>query len=624
MSDIKQSCIQCGATFTDAENKEGECAFHVAPYDSWSRKRACCDGKVPCQRKAHTAKHHCNYAYEALFARARDILGYTDTVEQWGECEASDLDTNKEITVTVGQLLRWKSRAAYIGESTPLLLVRVGTVWPNNPFFFRTFDALELDAVGQAAGSASVVPVYRTTPESTAYGSFAWLVEKQIVVGARLEAKSATDERPTVVEVRFSVLPLAKQSSVVVQRGGIVEKRVPTPHALPDVTCNAATPLDLDVVQAHMPAKARDDFRTRDAVSRKKHLSLQLGTPLKCNENSVSNGRDRFDFHLQVINTGSEPFMFLKLAAEFKLLNDDAWQPVEEFDWGRYQPAAPLPLTAHPLGTVDITGIVVVPFRDAADAQRRPWFYRSFLARHRPLRLRFTLTDAAGRELTRVFEYVTKVGKLEQRRDSDTLFLALDDANELDRVYCRVQAKPDGDTLAELDGTSFDVKTARQIVHKAKTTGKSEIALDKFDKDKDDYTVRFWALVDRAADAVYAIKAQIVLKRTNVGRQAYCPIRFYGPDDAEQIPVGVAAVEDAQLPATFTNEPSPFVFADAGLDELTDADVDFPAEPAAAAPAAGGGGGTVSIDLSRIEAKLDTLNATMERIAAALERVLQK
>jgi hypothetical protein len=565
-------------------------------------------------------------AQERLFARTRAIFGYTDTVDWWGEAEASDLESGKEQRAGVGQLLRWKSRGAYIGESTPLLLVRVGTVWPQNTFYCKTFDAVALDAVGSAAPiDATVVPVFRTTPESTAYAAFAWLLERQLVVGVRLEAKAATDERPTVLDVRFGVLPLAKAGVRVVQRGGVVEKRVvAAPHALPSVSSNAAAPLDLGAVR--VPA-ARDDFRTRDGVSRKKQLALQLAAPLKCNESSVHNGRDRFDFHLQVVNTGAEPVMFLKLAAEFKLLNDAAWQPVAGFDWGRYQPAAPLPLTVPPLGVADVVGTAAAPFRDAADAERRPWFYRSYLARHRPLRLRFTLTDAAGRELTRVFEYVTPIARLEEPRDSDTLFMPLDDAHELDRVYVRATTKTDADsdTLAELDGSSFDIKQARRAVHKAKTTGKSEIALDSFGKDKDDYVVRFWALVDRAADAVYAIKAHIVLKRTNVARQGYIPIRFYGHDDAETIPVGVAAVEDAQLPATFTNEPSPFHYDDEGLDELTDADVDFPADaPPPAATSAGAAGAGVSVDLSRIEAKLDTLNATMERIAKALEQGLLK
>jgi hypothetical protein len=620
MSDIKKTCVQCGGVFTDAENKDGECGFHTSSYNSWNRRRACCTEAAPCVRKPHRAKHHCDYAYETFFARSSGILGYTDTVDEWGVIKETNAETNDDITVSVGQLLRWKSRGPYIADEH-LLLVRVGTVWPGNAYFFHVFDPIELDEVGKRApASGGFVDIFRTDPGSSQYGRAQWIVESQLVVGVRLEAKVATNDKPSIVDVRITPVPLAKVSTTVVQRGGIVEKRVKLPHALPAIVCNVAAPLDLAAI---VPRDARDDFKTLDAISKRKELSLALATPLACNSQYVRNGRDRFDFHLQVINTGKESFMFLKFKVEWKLLNGTEWFPVpaDDLDWGRYG-TPPVPVTIGGMGSIDISGVVLAPFPDPADKDRRPWFYRSYLARHRPVRFRFTLCDAADNGVSRVFEYVQKISKLDGPRDSDTLFLTVDDADELDRCSAKIAIKDEGDTLAELDGSSFDIKAARKIVYQANKSGKSEIALDSFAKDKEQYTAHFWALVDRAAESIYAFKARIVHKKTGVAKDGYAAVRFYGADDAETVD-GVPAVEEAKQPPASQSGDLPFVYEDKGFDELTDADITFaPPAPEPGAGGAAGGGGVVNVDLSSIESKLDALNANMLRIATALEALV--
>lgn len=616
MSDIKKTCVQCGGIFTDAENKDGECGFHTSSYNSWNRRRGCCAEASPCVRKPHRAKHHCDYPYEAFFARSSGILGYTDTVDEWGALKETNAETNEDEQATVGQLLRWKSRGGYLGDEQ-LLLVRVGTVWPGSKYFFHVFDPIELDEVGKRHADG-LIDIFRTDPASTQYARAQWRIEAQLVVGVRLETKVATNDKPTILDVRFTPVPLAKVSTTFVQRGGIVEKRVTAAHALPAALCNVDAPLDLASV---VPRDARDDFKTLDAVSKRKELSLALAAPLACNSQFVRNGKDRFDFQLQLINTGKEPFMLLKFKVEWKLLNGTEWitVPSDDLDWGRYG-TPPVPVTIGGMGSIEISGVVLAPFPDPADKERRPWFYRSYLARHRPVRFRFTFCDAADNAVSRVFEYVQKIPKLDGPRDSDTLFLSVDDANELDRCSTKVVVKDEGDTLAELDGSSLDIKAARKIVFQANKTGKSEIALENFTKDKDEYTASFWALVDRAADAIYAIKARIVHKKTGVAKDGYAALRFYGADDAETVD-GVPAVEEAKQPPASQIADLPFCYEDKGFDELTDADITFAPPPAADAGGAGGAG-AVNVDLSRIESKLDTLNANMARIATALEALV--
>lgn len=201
-----------------------------------------------------------------------------------------------------------------------------------------------------------------------------------------------------------------------------------------------------------------------DSITKKGLLTLDAAEPFKCNQNTVDVGFDRFQFHVGVTNAGATPAMLMSLNVEFKLLNDAEWQqlPNDACDWRRTHGANPLPMAAAPASRVSVSGELRVPhvFGEngaKAAADHRPAFYRSYVARHRPIRFRFTFAAAKG-AVSRVFEYVEPVDrfKYETANDKDALFLFLDDDNLIHRRYLHVTAEEDPygyGNLLKLDGT---------------------------------------------------------------------------------------------------------------------------------------------------------------------------
>jgi hypothetical protein len=219
--------------------------------------------------------------------------------------------------------------------------------------------------------------------------------------------------------------------------------------------------------------------------------------------------------------------------------------------------------------------------------------------------------------VSRVFEYVQKI---RQARRPARLGHALPHRRRRRRARPlrppRSSIKAEGDTLAELDGSSFDIKAARKIVFQAnKSRQVGDRARELRQGQASSTPSHFWALVDRAAESVYAFKARIVHKKTGVAKDGYAPLRFYGADDAETVD-GVPAVEEAkQPPASQIWRLCRSVYEDKGFDELTDADITFapPARraPAPAATMAGGAWRSQRRSVTHRKSSSDALNANI-------------
>jgi len=318
--------------------------------------------------------------------------------------------------------------------------------------------------------------------------------------------------------------------------------------------------------------------------------------------------------------------MLSKLKCEAKLLNGSEWHAIPDaaFDFGRY---SPMPATLPATSSGDIIGTVRVPHTFGNNVAKcksnyKGNWYRSYIARHKPLRMRFSFVATDGTIASRVVEYVQKIGKpgtLATRSDEDLVFLAIDDAEHIERVSANIRALSDAN-LVSIAGSDFSVLAAKKIVFQAMKEGKGEIALDSFNKSNDATERKVWALVDLDCQTVYAIKMMLTDANTGVACVGYAPVRFYG-DASAAAKTPRPAIEGVLLPKL--NKPLPtFDFADNDdkIDDLTEKDLKF--DLPAAAAATGGGGGGASADLSRLEAKMDALNANVLRIAVALEALV--
>jgi len=277
----------------------------------------------------------------------------------------------------------------------------------------------------------------------------------------------------------------------------------------------------------------------------------------------------------------------------------------------------------------DIQGHVRVPhwFGDndarVESKDARPNWYRSTIARHKPLRFRFTLLTAKSEEVSRVGEFVQKIPKLEQPGD-EALFLHADNPHTCDRVVLRLKADQDGDNVVSGD-MSLTIKEAQALVFEANKSGKSEILLSNKGYSSDHKTSTYYALVDVACQTVYAIKAQLLDKTSGIIVQGYCPLRYYGPADAEKVEP-VPATEEATPEGTVEAVSMDELFQDEdqGKDDLSESDLNVgdSGSSSSTSGGGGGGGGSVNIDLKGLETSLKSVNENLTRIAFALETLV--
>lgn len=621
-----KTCVQCGASYAVEANGEGHCAYHTGSYDSWKRRYSCCGQAEPCQRGKHRDQHHCEYPYERFFKRSAAILNYVDTRDIWCSIEEHDLDGGKTQKVSVGQLLRWKSKGQYIKDQN-LLVIRVGaSVWPGSPYFFHVFSESDLDEIGKKGDTT----IFKSSEKSDEYSQATWIIKDQMVTGVLLEAKAKSNERSTIEKVAFSSFPLTKGEHEVVQRGGIVESKPASPYTLPQPSCNCENDVDLTAITQR---KARTDFKTLDAITKKQLLTIESAEPLQCNADRYgkNTGFDRFLFNVSVTNASAQPIMMMKLSMEFKLLNQDDWQQLgdDDIDWDFTHRTNPLPFAAPATDRVSLSFVLKVPHifgdNDAkAEKDHDGNWHRSYIARHTPIRFRATFSSTKG-FASRVFEFVEPVDRfrIEKADERDSLFLFIDDANNIQRTSANVRELEDPygyGKLLSIAGSEFKVLDARKLVHRALKDGVTEVRMPTFEKTRGSVERRVFALIDSECQVVYGIKVQLIDSNTGIAKQACAPVRFYGEEDATPKPIKLAS-ENNPLPPMGSTTIFEFNDKDEGKDDLTDEDLQFDDDEDDDTDGGSSGKGG-SVNLKRVEAKLDQLNANTERIATALEKLV--
>ncbi|KAF8486676.1 hypothetical protein JB92DRAFT_3022651 [Gautieria morchelliformis] len=612
-------CVQCQKDYTDTSNGPQSCSFHLESYSSWSRTQPCCgDANKPCQYGSHRSAHHCDYPYAEFFPYAQRILGYVDTVQEWVSVEDTHLEDNTAQKASAGRLLRWASRANLIDK--PTILITVGTIWHDKPYYFHTFTAEDLESVAEAIRLTGKTVIFRTSSKASEFAMAEWLVSAtNKVSGIRLTAHSATSDSP-FIRVRF-IDPVTCTMSgdvLTLSEGGFISYTPASPYRLPESVRVSPEISDLPL------RPPRTDFKTRTtSPALRVILKTMSDPPLGANVDLAGPAVDFFTGEVAAFNnnsaTSSNPITIASVAASFRLVGDEDYTPVKEF---KFLDNAQLPVTIEPRQSWPIKFQVIVPrSKEESDLQLR-WFNRALVARDRPLRLKLVLQDIENEECSIVLEYVFKPWTFDTPKEGDLAYFYLDDPVRADRYYVRV-TKPDSTNVIDLNGTPLDQKRLEKVVYQAIKSGETEIDLGiNQEKLNGVWEWNAWALIDLSCRRVYAFK--IVMKEGKLvttkrfGCLGYVLCPNYGGTPKASRPIR-DAVEKVKLPKL-----EPYVVQPFPTDDKLD---DFVPEPPAPdrpingtnAPASTSGGQLVISE--NLERRLTSIDSNLSRIAEALERL---
>jgi hypothetical protein len=611
-------CVQCQKDYTDTSNGPQSCSFHPASYSSWSRTQPCCgDASKPCKYSSHRSAHHCDYPYAEFFPYAQRITGYVDTVKSWVSVEDTNLEDNSAQKASAGRLLRWASRASLIDE--PTILLTVGTIWHDKPYYFHTFTAEDLESVAEAIRLTGKTVIYRTSSKTSEFAMAEWLVSATNKVSRIcLTVHSATSDSLFIRVCFIDPVTCTMSGDVLtLSEGGFVYYTPASPYRLPESVRISPAISDLPL------RPARTDFKTRTTPALRAILKTMSNPPLSANVDLAGPAVDFFTGEVAMFNNNpaasSNPITISSVAASFRLVGDQEYTPVKEF---KFLDNAQLPVTIEPRQSWPIKFQVVVPRSKEESDLRLRWFNRALVARDRPLRLKLVLQDIENEECSIVLEYVFQPWTFETVKEGDLAFFYLDDPVRAERHYVRV-TKPDDANVINLNGNSLEQKRLEKVVYKAIKSGETEIDLEINHVGLDGvWEWNAWALVDLSCRRVYAFK--IVMKEGNlVGTKRFSCLGYvlcpsYGDSPKASRPIRYA-VENVKLP-----ELEPYVVQSLPTDDEAD---DFVPEPPApdrpingtnASATAPGGQLVISENLER---RLTSIDSNLSRIAEALERL---
>mmetsp|Transcript_14074 Transcript_14074/g.37795 ORF Transcript_14074/g.37795 Transcript_14074/m.37795 type:complete len:675 (-) Transcript_14074:279-2303(-) len=651
-ADVAADCVQCGKRFRASDSGEARlCKFHtLGPQNGRAgSKHVCCGNVEPCAAATHRKTHHCEYPYEAFFARASAILGYVDTVETWAHVDDTDLDMSKasktaapDVSVMVGKLLRWTSRGPRVQDD--YLVVKVGRVWPTCKHFFHTYTSAELAQAGHKAASASSQSrtIYRADfdadgCDSEQFESAEWIVENELVCGIRIACKARSSPGAVVKEVRFTINPLqvvtrddSAAPSITVADDRFAE-RVP---ADPAVYAASLPSEPVRIKSATKPAERapRTNFARGGRGALKYTAALQPvekfkgGVAVIANSGNFSrNEGDIFVGCASVVNTSENAVLLVKATIEWRFVGERSWRAVEEvIADGTTQ----VPLRCDPMQGTEFAFEVFVRSDDEKPRYGN-WFDRSWVARRQPVRFRISLEDVTGSNISGILEYVQPPNVVDRPSTKDSELLSMSLYHPFyDCTYSVVVEKGSPDNAANvvrIGGSWLSLTKLRQLVFAAIKSGETEQSLDVFNVGKSDefYAWRAFALVDIECRRVYAIKVSMKLQHEYGAALGYALLPMYGATDA-QVPRGTAQVasEHEQM-ATVDESKLEGMVQDDDFDDVNDADdgSDVARKAQDGKEAASGSVVVSAQQFEALDARLKELSDGMKRIAETLELI---
>eukprot|EP00005_Dracoamoeba_jomungandri_P002117 CAMPEP_0174253674 /NCGR_PEP_ID=MMETSP0439-20130205/3044_1 /TAXON_ID=0 /ORGANISM="Stereomyxa ramosa, Strain Chinc5" /LENGTH=589 /DNA_ID=CAMNT_0015334835 /DNA_START=9 /DNA_END=1778 /DNA_ORIENTATION=- len=585
------TCVQCGCSFNDSENNEGACRYYVNSSRNAEEKRS-----------KHRKKHHCDYPYASFFQRTSGIFGYSDTLDCWLDMKDKNLASGDEFSASAGQILRWNSRGNHVSE--PTFFVKIGHVWWTSKYYFMAFNEQELDQLGKSLSDGET-EIFKTHDGSQEYACGWWVVEDSAIIALKLEVKAATSPEPKTMVVKFNAFPLTKGEVLLISKGGFVDYKPTHKYPIPDdLYCGP-------VIDETEPRKARQDFKTHGPL--KIIVKEVPDSPIKCNDRARDDA-DIFTGSVSIINAQSEVITIVDVKVEWRLVGDEEWKPADEVHFN------PPLLSVEPRRNDYLTFTIVVKDEEKEQLGIR-WFRRSWVARHRPIRFKFTFEEMTCGKCFQVLEFVSPVFGLPERKEGDVMFIKLDDPNLRERHVVKATKGYRGQLV--LEGNDLEDDDFRGIAYKACEEGKGEYELD-YSAEKDDYWWKSYALVDLNCKRVYAIK--VIAGSKYSAAVAYIGIELYGDSEEEREPLLVD--EQVLLPdvkESWSGGPYP-------QDDDFD---DNPVESLGMSDNRMGnnnnnnnnnstGPGNVVVDLSQLTSVLLNIDSNLQRIADSLEVLAKK
>ena len=611
-------CVQCDKEFTNSSNGPVSCSFHRGEYSSWTKSYPCCGTAHPCQFDAHRAKHHCDYPYGSFFPRVAAIMGYVDTVDTWTSVEDTNLETNEDQRASIGLLIRWVSRGARIDENT--LLISVGKVWYNSPYYFNTFTAKELENITKSVRLSRRTMIFRTSPNKNEYAMAEWILSVSgKITGVRLTAKSATSPSPYVRICPIDLSTCTKSGNILTISEGGMRSYIPeSPYSLPETVRVGP---ELSDSQAR---PIRTDFKTKTTPSLRVILKTTSDPPLVANPQLASTTCDYFEGSVSVFNNhaaGSlNPITIAAVSASFRLVGEQEYQPVESCKLEDSR----VPVTITPRQSWIVKFQVAVPRTEEDAKVSVRWWNRAFVARYRPIRIKLIFEDMEGEQCSLVHEYIYKPYPFEKPKDSNLGFLFFDNPVTLERYHLDVQPSSEAKDVVRIKSTDVSVNKLEKVVYKALKTGVTEVDLE-IGQDKYDWEWNVWALIDLSCRRVYAFKIlmkegkTVPVKRFACLGYVLCP--EYGNIINETRPISYAT-EIVKFPSL---EPYPVqeVVLDDTLDDFKPPVTPKPTSPTGTSDATSGFGLASATGIpEELNNRLVSIDSSLSRIADALERLV--
>lgn len=642
------TCLQCDKEYRESANGPEACSFHKSAKieDSFS----CCGKASPCTYSSHRSAHHCEYPYTNFFGYVSSILGYVDTIQRWVDISEKDLLTDKEQTVSVSKLIRWKSRHDKITK--PMMVIHVGRIYYENKYYFHVFDAEAIKAANDKIRKTGNPVIFRSTDSLEEYGLAEWTLDDAGVInGVRIAVKVTTSDSPVISILPLDIETVSPSGEVQsISKAGFKVYKPAEPYEFPELR--------------HVgPTLRTTALREVREFKPKTKLPLVIFPEGKMVANTrgqfVRNNADKFQGTLRLFNKSSptnQDFVTLvSCKAEYRLVGDQEYKDVESLTLEDVK----FPASIAPNQSLDVPFEAIVLRNAEQQALHQNCWNWAMVALHNPVRVRLTFKDIEGEELVYVQEYIHKPSaRMAAKEEKDLLFLYIDDMLDATRSTIRVK-EADAPYVVDVNYTRFTVDNLNKIVYKAEKSGQTEVDL-KCGRDAGTHKWDAWALVDLSCRRVYGFKVLLTTGSTREKRTtatlgyAPCPLYssgsgddgrtkdFLNIDDLEERPIQYA-VETDVFPEVAPSEPLKVVEDDDVDDEKVVVALDavpisavapvvaIAAATSTSVTAALGevSKATASLDstvfagsMASLEKRLESLDTNVARMATALEKLV--
>ncbi|KAK5805700.1 hypothetical protein F5H01DRAFT_354283 [Linnemannia elongata] len=573
-AELKLTCVQCDKEYNVSTNGPESCRFHsaVGNYDRYH----CCQKTSPCQKGYHQPEHHSKYPYSSFFLWSYGILAPKDTVAYWVNIKEIDLEKDDDTigqVVRVGQLIRWRSWGELL--TTPLMLVNVGHVKDDMPYYLEVFDLASLEDTRKMILKTGQTCIFRNAPETetAAFSMGEWVMdqETQQISGIKLTVRVASSKTPTVCMVPLDplLLKMPDEASVTYHSrcsGGAYK---------PDRSYEFPETIQLGPVIPASRLREPRSFRTKIS-SPNIPLLLTPAWEMVANNNVklANNQEDRFRGTWRALNrsplSSQKQIILLSVKFEYRLMGELTYKPVKSF---ALRDGVKLPLTIAPSQAIDIPWEFLVDKPEHCQGGSLLAINYAHLTIHQPLRLRVTCTDIEGEEVSLIQEYVHGVIGATLPAPEDLGFFFVDKIYECQRTSVRISksAYPDRYLLGITAGFDPMIKITevdlRKIVAKAEKTGITEVDM-KLGVRNLGIDWNIWALVDLSCRRVYGFKVLLyhgsMTKDRVSASLGYAPCPIYGGDDLETRPIQYA--EESKIVPTVAHWEDVVVIEDDDVD----------------------------------------------------------